>query len=208
MRLLGERAMTKRALILAVILVFGVGLVGAKVAPTTLAKLIRFSDSIALGTVTDVRAIDGIHVARVKVSQTLKGKESDEFYFLADPTWTCDITTANGGETALFFLVPYQFGPSEFRDLMGFKEPRDFQQALKAATGQTSLFELAWSGRGRMPLRDVEGVQYVTLWTGDVRLPPGIPTIGGPEAKYASFIRSARLNDMLQALRKQLGSTP
>lgn len=73
--------MTRRVLVLAAVLAFGMSFTNAKVAPTTLAKLIRFSDSVALGTVTDSRVINGIHVARVKVSQSLKGKASDEFYF-------------------------------------------------------------------------------------------------------------------------------
>lgn len=57
---------------------------------------------------------------------------------------------------------------------------------------------IAWSGRGRMPLRTVRGEKCVTLWTGDVRVPSSLKTIPGPESEYSSFIRSAKLTDVVQ----------
>ena len=54
------------------------------------------------------------------------------------------------------------------------------------------------SGRGRMPLRDVQGRSYATIWVNDVLLPEGTPTIDGPDEKY-ELIRSIEL-DLLKKL--------
>jgi hypothetical protein len=51
-----------------------------------------------------------------------------------------------------------------------------------------------------MPVRVVDGVEFVTLWTGDVRLPADLQTVDGPEPEYSGFIRSARLDDVVAAV--------
>jgi hypothetical protein len=53
-----------------------------------------------------------------------------------------------------------------------------------------------------MPVRYVDGEAYVTIWTDDVQLPRAVPTIDGPEKEYASFIRSVRMNEVIDLILK------
>ena len=71
-----------------------------------------------------------------------------------------------------------------------------------AMVGSAPFWLLSWSGRGKMPIRNVHGKQYATLWTADVRLPATISTISGPERKYSAFIRSAPLSQVLDFVRR------
>jgi len=78
---------------------------------------------------------------------------------------------------------------------------RGFREQIKTLIGDSHFWDVSWSGRGQMPIRD-HGAKYATLWVGDVRLPDGIPTVSGPERKY-SFIRSAPLMTILDFVRQQ-----
>jgi hypothetical protein len=104
----------------------------------------------------------------------------------AQRTWTCDIADAQKGESALFFLA----------DGREMKQPRRFWRALDRLGTQVRFYTIEWAGRGRMPLRTIDGVEFVTLWT-DVRLPSDVAAVDGPEA---GFIHSARLDDVLAAV--------
>ena len=53
---------------------------------------------------------------------------------------------------------------------------------------------IAHSGRGRMPIRVVNGEEYATYWVETI-LPVSVSVIEGPEPKY-SFIRSASLKQL------------
>jgi hypothetical protein len=108
-----------------------------------------------------------------------------KFFFLAQPTWTCDIAEAVKGETAVLFLTPYVGGKDMFGRLPTRKE-------LGQAGITKPMFLISDSGRGRMPLRAIRGEKYATLWVGDVKLPTSVPTISGPEPQ-SRFIRSASL---------------
>ena len=199
---------------------------GAKVMPTTLRKLTASADLIVVGRVTNIIPVKGIPVAEVEVAETLKGKPYKRVYYLAQPTWTCDITSATIGESAVFFFEEYIFDPEPDaqRSSMAFvgaerpgvywvtsgpvtigdyREPPGFREAIKS-TGSSPFMMVHWSGRGRMPIREVTGVKYVTLWVGDVALPAGIETIGGPEPEYSSFIRSVQLSTMVELIKSQV----
>jgi hypothetical protein len=155
-----------------------------KVAPTTLEKLTQVSDQVVVGYVLNVRKIAGLRVAELQVTETLKGDPNlIRLHFLAQPTWICDITEAGKGETGLYFLSSPD-SPEE-----------GWEKRFRHKSLPQPFFGIAWSGRGRMPLREVNGDQYVTVWEGDVRLPPGIQSIDGPEPEY-SFIRSVRLDEV------------
>jgi len=69
---------------------------------------------------------------------------------------------------------------------------------------QTLVLELIAPSR----LRQIDGVDFVTLWTGDVRIPKAMATVDGPEAEYASFIRSVRLDDILAEVEGQVTDRP
>lgn len=73
--------------------------------------------------------------------------------------------------------------------------------------GEPGELVYVWhDGRGRLPIREVNGKRFATLWVGDVRLPEGTPTIDGPEQQY-TFIRSIELS-ILRDLVKQFLEAP
>lgn len=193
----------------------------SKVAPTTLQELAAHADLIVIGKVTRVVEVEGIQVAQLQVSNTLKGVPHSTIYYLAEPTWVCDITSATVAEETLFFFNEYKFDPQPATmafvrsagqrgtytvqngpaPVGSFKEPLGFRERINAMAGSTHFWRLSWSGRGRMPIRIVQGKPYVTLWTADVHLPATIRTIGGPEREYSAFIRSAPLSKVLDFVR-------
>ena len=202
---------------LAAFVMFLSGVCFPRVAPTTLRELNGRAKLIVIGTVTSVRDVKGLKVAEVRVTKTLKGNPQELVYYLAQPTWTCDITSANVGEETLFFFEKYRFDPypasityvksggaagsytveDGATPAGAFKEPIGFREAITAIVGSSPFWQVSWSGRGQMPLRNVGDRKYVTVWTDDVRLPADMSTISGPQRKYAGFIRSAPLSQVL-----------
>ncbi len=87
---------------------------------------------------------------------------------------------------------------------MNYKEPARLRDQLRAMNKKAPFMLIAWSGRGRMPLRKIGNVEYATLWTGDIQLPGHIQTIPGPETEYASFIRSAKLTDLVEYIKERV----
>jgi hypothetical protein len=137
----------------------------AKVAALQLDELVEGSDLIVLAEVESVtKPLIGERKATARVLEVWKGSPIETVRFIASPTWTCDISEAVEGETVVLFLAKGD-------------NPR--------------FYTIAHSGRGRMPLRSVDGVTYATLWP-EVRLPEGTPTIEGPEPEW-SFIRSVEV---------------
>lgn len=167
----------------------------AKVAPTSLAELAKRAAVILVGQVAAVHELGGSRVAEVELLRVVKGYvETSRVFVFAQPTWTCDIADARKGETALFFLA----------DGREMKQSRQFWRELDRARGSAPFFMIEWSGRGRMPVRMVDGIEFVTLWTADVWLPTEVSTVDGPEPEYAGFIRSARLDDVVTAVQASL----
>ena len=153
----------------------------ARVGSISFEDLVKRSDYIVVGEVVAVDNVEQIKVAKVHVTRTLKGSPTQDVYFLASPTWTCDITSAEVGEKALFFFTKNQ----------------------SATNPKTQpFFQIAHSGRGKMPLRQIEGIDFVTSWS-DVRLPKEINTVAGPEPKY-EFIRSAPLEQIIEYVERIL----
>ena len=143
----------------------------SKISVVTLEELTRSSDQIVTVKVTDVTRsqIESRVVlhAKAMVLQTLKGPPLTEIQFVAYPAGpdTMDSTEdAVVGETALLFLYK----------------------------GDDGTYGIKQAGRGRMPIRQVGGKTYATLWD-DVLLPESAPAIPGPEPKY-SFIVSVELS--------------
>ena len=147
-----------------------------KVAATSIEELVAESGLIVVAKVRSVETVSGgKRAARAQVQEVWKGPHHREVLFNASPTWTCDISEAKVGEEAVLFL--------------GVGKPGE-------------LVYISHSGRGRMPLREVSGKRYATLWVGDVILPNEAATIPGPENEY-SFIRSIEL-DSLKSLVQRL----
>ena len=188
----------------------------ANVRGLSLPELVELSDRIVLGTVSRLHRVSGLLIAEVAVSETLKGAPLvPTVYFLAQPTWICDVTEAEAGETALLFLTSSD-GSVELQELPpgdgDFKKaPRGFRKKLDRLRGEAPFFLVTQAGRGHMPLRMVGDQQLATVWTGDVRLPAGVATFPGPEPEY-SFIRSVpflALRDLIfDAVRSSSGSEP
>src|SRR5438045_3141699 len=80
----------------------------AMVVEVSLSSLAQGSECIATGTVSEVKSVAGVKIARIDLADIVKGcpKDSRSVYFLAQPSWTCDISTAVEQEKGLFFLTP------------------------------------------------------------------------------------------------------
>lgn len=171
-------------------------------------ELVRYSDSIVVARVTSVtrldrpegerktdssRALDQwrsegtVRVAEAEVLRVVKGERATtKVHFLAQATWTCDISDAKVGETALLFLRESSWVADEGPTL---------RAALRESTGGSAMFVLMHSGRGRMPIRQVGASDFATYWT-DVVMPKELENVDGPEPEYSGFIRSAALADL------------
>jgi len=165
---------------LAVLLLSAQAEVHGKVAPLSLSELGRRSDVIVVARVTRIVSNDPLdpqspRYATATVIQVWKGNPDHTVEFLASPTWACDIADAALQERVLLFLDRDEHRPHGY--------------------------VIAFAGRGRMPLREVKGKVYVTVWS-DVVLPDGIPVIPGPEPKY-EFIVSVEVRVIREALGKQ-----
>ncbi len=160
-------------------------LLWAAVADITLKELVVRSDVIVLAKVltvedgpTDIKAesdrFPPVKVATAQVIETWKGSAARDVRYVASPLQTCDISDAKKGERVVLFLKNRNGSP---------------------------ILMIAHLGRGGMPLREVGGKTYATLWTEDVLLPKGTATISGPEPKY-SFIRSVELSKLKELVRE------
>jgi hypothetical protein len=212
--------------VLATLVMFLAGESFPRVAPTTLRELTGSAKLIVIGKVTSVTDVKGLKVAEVHITKTLKGAPQEVVYYLAQPTWTCDITAATVGEETLFFFEKYRFDPhpasmayvrsagaagsytveAGATPVGAFKEPVGFRETITAIVGSSPFWQVSWSGRGQMPLRNVRNAKYVTLWIGDVQLPAEMSTISGPQREYSSFIRSVPLSQMLDFIQQVSGN--
>jgi hypothetical protein len=190
--------------------------VAAKIGPVSFDDLVKRSEYVVVGKVQSVQNVEQVKVAKIEVMRVLKGTPTSELYYLAQSTWICDISGAEVGETALFFLTKYQFDPNPkprpTPDANGFvtlssdfEEPLGFRNQVQALVNGTPFLQISDAGRGKMPLRKIAGIDYVTIWTDDVRLPKEIKTVAGPEPEY-DFIRSARFDEVIKRAEKILSS--
>jgi hypothetical protein len=129
----------------------------AKLASIPIDELIARSDAIVIARVSQITSAKvpahpsrsgNVVYADAIAQRALKGSVSGNFRFLAQVDFICEVTGAVKDEDALFFL---------YRDSEG------------------SLNIMAF-GHGRMPLRTVNGKQYVTP-TSYIILPKDVPTI-------------------------------
>src|SRR5262249_39505911 len=139
-----------------------------------LAKVSAIEDGPADIRTENDRFFPRVKVAKAQVIETWKGTPFREIRYVASPLWTCDIADAESGERVVLFLKSRKGSP---------------------------IMMIAHLGRGRMPLREVEGKSYATIWSEDVRLPRGTVTIPGPEPRYP-FIRSIELSKLKELARE------
>lgn len=155
-------------------------------ASTTLEILTLSSDAIVIAKVDNVTKIDNVKVAEATVIRSLKGLRAQErFAFLAEKTWTCDISDAEKGETVLIFL-------DKFSDKSFLQSHPQFESELVKLLPGVPFYQIEWSGHGRMPVRhkDQFGKEYlaaqqqyqykgnrtydVTLWVNLVIMPSNL----------------------------------
>jgi len=160
----------------------------ASVTRITLKELVDGSDLIVVATVTKVEHMppdadlreeldSPFQVATARVVEVWKGNAGPEIRYISSPTWMCDISGAEPGERVVLFLTK-----------------QDSERFL--------LIEHA--GRGRMPIRDVNGQPHATIWVDDVQLPSGIATIPGPKPER-ELIRSVEVSDLRDAICPRTG---
>jgi hypothetical protein len=129
----------------------------AEVREVSLKVLIAKSEMIIVAKVSkledgpaDIKPVEArypaVKVATAGVIETWKGAKCGEVRFVASPTRYCDIADARVGERVVLFL-----------------------EKLKGST----IMMIAHVGRGRMPVREVEGESYAML-PSEVRSPKGI----------------------------------
>src|SRR6185436_10184347 len=95
-----------RAPILVLFAMFAATAVSAKVAKISFDELIQQSELIVIAKVESVsKPLIGKRYAKAKVTEVWKGNGAEQVKFLASPTWTCDISNAEKGETVLLFLI-------------------------------------------------------------------------------------------------------
>lgn len=152
------------------------------------ADLVRFSDVIVVASVEseaevpiaedfelEFRRPGGVAtLGTLRVERWIKGQPTDSApLFLNQSTWTCDITGADVGERAVFFLCGDKGDPL-----------RDAIPCYTETFGDRPLLRVVHSGRGQMDLRSVEGEELATCWAGDVVLPEDAPRRPGPDPRY------------------------
>jgi len=142
--------------VLAALLLAAVGRAAeAKVAVMGLDDLIRSSEGIAVAKVDRVETFEGVKLARAVVLSPLKGlRRGQTVAFVAQPTWTCDSSTAVAGETILLFLsaVDSRRGIS-LKGLTDEVSAAKLATSVEAAYGKdTRLYLISNSGLGRRPV--------------------------------------------------------
>jgi hypothetical protein len=193
-----------------------------RVGSTTLKALTVYSDGIAVAKVERVEKVGGVSVATAKVVHPLKGlRAQQQVAFLAEGTWTCDTSYAVVGETVLLFL---QRPGAHFQEFI--RNRPQFQQERTSRLSSLPFFQIAYAGRGRMPLQMRRGQSYlcvkkedtsastattgrhprVVFWNGTVQLPSGIRALSspGPGKSVSWFVQ---LEDMEHAILELLKGT-
>jgi hypothetical protein len=121
----------------------------AKPAVMTLAELIDDSDRIVVAEVESVNwsiAIGGRY-ATAKVLETWKGPPTDRVVYAVSPQNSCDESAAIVGEKVVLCL-------------------RKERLSRFLAVDSVFVYSIAFDGRGRLPVRDVDGEPSVSLsWT-------------------------------------------
>lgn len=130
-----------------------------KVSTISLEALTKQSGTIVIAEVYEIVERAGVRVAVANVVEGVKpGSPIGTIEFVAEATWTCDISSAVVGERVLLFLSEVQ---KESRATM-------FRQELAEAASESrraghTLYEIAHSGRGRLVLTKSSGAWLIAI---------------------------------------------
>jgi hypothetical protein len=176
------------------------------VGPMTLADMVRYSDFVVVGRVKEdcVLPLDPewaqgnrvrtreLHIAELEVESWVKGMPQERsLLFVNSSAWTCDITGAEIGERALYFLGIPDWGAGTESHLAGYRE----------TYGERPLLGVLHAGRGQMEITVVEGLELCTVWIDDVLLPEGTPVLDAPgRSQFIKSVPYLLLADSVQDL--------
>jgi len=172
------------------------------VSPISFADLACYADAIVVGKVVRVVVLkpdegpegksasrgESWRIAEVDVERVLRGNDqAKKLWYLAQGTWTCDVSDAVPNERALLFLT--QTDPLRRAD--------EHVHALAGElTGGQPILSDAWSGRGRLPIRIDDGIERVTEWE-DVIPPEDLPRGPALHMAHPDIYWVARLDDVV-----------
>ncbi len=178
-------------------------LANAKVGTIDLSELARRTSIVVIADVRTVETIGGVKIASADVVSRVKGKPVSQVFFVAQPTWNCDISRAAPGERVLLFL-------DEIR------APRNGSPELQSAIQEIarrgdSLYLIAHSGRGQIPLRKAHGWsasvehKFDKRWELEINL---VLPKGTPVRKVTARTGRVELSDMLTVIGKATRTVP
>ena len=174
----------------------------ARVAGSSLDRLVAKCDLVVIAKVERIHNIplaDGkrVHfrrVAQCRVERVLKGETTAQtVFYLASPTWTCDMSGGTENERALLCLSKE---PNGF-----FKSTELFESKFKAIADGQPLHGLALHGGGRLQLITLSGQEYVR-GNHYVRFPDGFsirPDPNDPTNKYESLAPLSEALSLIEA---------
>ncbi len=168
----------------------------AKVGPTPLENLYWESEIVAIGRDRRVFEKDGWQLAEFEIQQVIKGSVSknDTVYYLAEPTWTCDVSRAKAGSRSLLFLdaVLEKVHPGKRDSAIVLGPPPPYE----TDSGET-VYRISASGNGRMDLGDDDRLAIITAV---IVLPESLEDQSISKDEYAT-ISSMRLGSLESYLR-------
>jgi len=160
-----------------------------EVVPASLDNLVRYSDQIVVGKVTNIIPIGGARLAEVQVQSTIKGRAIQKLFFWASPTWACDTSDAKLNELTLLFLESPRH---KFND----KSRRS--ETLTQIIGSSPFFYITWEGRGRLQIERFQNDEYVRFCRS------GCNVVFPKSIKGVQIADSARLDSSLAPLSRVL----
>jgi HEAT repeat protein len=178
---------------------------------TTLSKFINGMELICVGKV--VRVIDvpagkvggTVRVAEVDVVEWFRGaKRPKRIWYLAEGRVDADDSDAVKGERALLFLAEPEWPLWAEGDVDRRLKSPAFRNQVNRLTGGAPMLLLSFLGNGRMPLEQIEGVEYANIATWLIRLPPDATTIQGPDPRLADLDRRVRFDYVRRLIKRCL----
>jgi hypothetical protein len=118
----------------------------------TFEMLTRTASLIVVAQVENVTEKGDVSIATARVIDVWKGRSAEIVQFRASKSWTCDVSKAIPGETVVLFLTD---------------------------DAQTGITAIAYSGIGRLPVNNADGMQtvmlYGSLFTKALKQEAGVP---------------------------------
>lgn len=171
----------------------------ADVAPTSLEKLTKISTLAVVVDVKRISTIEGAKIAEAEVLMALKGasRPKEIIYFIAQPTSIEDTSHAVTGDRLLLFLEP---------EPMEVNPDSQFRSKVRDEIGDRLLWRITWSGRGRLTVTQVNGIDYIQSLAdqqlADVRMPKGLTVIPSPTNNRR--VNLIKLADVVSFIRRKV----